>query len=82
MIDALIGDGDIVVLKAQQTCENGDTVAVWLEDERETTLKKFYLEDGNRVRLQPQNVTMDPIYTDARNVQIQGRLVTVLRQVD
>ena len=51
MIDALIGDGDIVVLKAQQTCENGDTVAVWLEDERETTLKKFYLEDGNRVRL-------------------------------
>ena len=82
MIDALIGDGDIVVLKAQQTCENGDTVAVWLEDERETTLKKFYLEDGNRVRLQPQNVTMDPIYTSADNVQIQGRLVTVLRQVD
>ena len=82
MIDALIGDGDIVVLKAQQTCENGDTVAVWLEDERETTLKKFYLEDGNRVRLQPQNVTMEPIYTDANNVQIQGRLVTVLRQVD
>jgi repressor LexA len=82
MIDALIGDGDIVVLKAQQTCENGDTVAVWLEQERETTLKRFYLEDNNRVRLQPQNVTMDPIYTAAGNVQIQGRLVTVLRQVD
>lgn len=82
MIDALIGDGDIVVLKAQQTCENGDTVAVWLEQERETTLKRFYLEDNNRVRLQPQNVTMEPIYTNADNVQIQGRLVTVLRQVD
>jgi len=82
MIDALIGDGDIVILKSQQTCENGDTVAVWLEEERETTLKKFYLEDGNRVRLQPQNVTMEPIYTSADNVQIQGRLVTVLRQVD
>lgn len=81
MIDAMICDGDIVILKSQQTCENGDTVAVWLEEERETTLKKFYLEDGNRVRLQPQNVTMDPIYTDARNVQVQGRLVTVLRQV-
>lgn len=81
MIDALIGDGDIVILKSQQTCENGDTVAVWLEEERETTLKKFYLEDGNRVRLQPQNVTMEPIYTDASNVQVQGRLVTVLRQV-
>lgn len=82
MIDALIGDGDIVILKAQQTCENGDTVAVWLEEERETTLKKFYLEDGNRVRLQPKNVTMEPIYTDAGNVQVQGKLVTVLRQVD
>ena len=82
MIDAMICDGDIVILKSQQTCENGDTVAVWLEEERETTLKKFYLEDGNRVRLQPQNVTMDPIYTDASNVQVQGRLVTVLRQVD
>jgi repressor LexA len=82
MIDAMICDGDIVVLRSQQTCENGDTVAVWLEEERETTLKKFYLEDGNRVRLQPQNVTMDPIYTDASNVQVQGRLVTVLRQVD
>jgi repressor LexA len=82
MIDAMICDGDIVILKSQQTCENGDTVAVWLEEERETTLKKFYLEDGNRVRLQPQNVTMDPIYTDASNVQVQGRLVTVVRQVD
>jgi repressor LexA len=82
MIDAMICDGDIVILKSQQTCENGDTVAVWLEEERETTLKKFYLEDGNRVRLQPQNVTMDPIYTDASNVQVQGRLVTVLRQID
>lgn len=82
MIDAMICDGDIVILRSQQTCENGDTVAVWLEEERETTLKKFYLEDGNRVRLQPQNVTMDPIYTQAGNVQVQGRLVTVLRQVD
>lgn len=82
MIDAMICDGDIVILKAQQTCENGDTVAVWLEEERETTLKKFYLEDGNRVRLQPQNVTMDPIYTDASNVQVQGKLVTVVRQID
>jgi repressor LexA len=82
MIDAMICDGDIVILKAQQTCENGDTVAVWLEQERETTLKKFYLEDGDRVRLQPQNVTMDPIFTDANNVQVQGRLVTVLRHVN
>lgn len=81
MIDALINDGDIVVLKQQATCENGDTVAVWLKDERETTLKRFYLE-GDRVRLQPENRTMDPIYTPAANVEIQGRLVSVHRQVD
>lgn len=81
MIDALINDGDIVILKQQVTCENGETVAVWLNDERETTLKKFYV-DGEKVRLQPANVTMDPIYTDAANVEIQGKLVSVVRQID
>ncbi len=81
MVDALINDGDIVILKQQQTCENGETVAVWLEDEKETTLKKFYSE-GEQVRLQPANVTMDPIYTRADNVRIQGKLVTVVRSID
>lgn len=81
MIDEFINDGDVVVLKQQETCENGETVAVWLKDQRETTLKKFYLE-GDRVRLQPANMTMDPIYTGADNVQIQGRLVSVLRSID
>jgi repressor LexA len=78
MVDALINDGDVVVLRQQETCENGETVAVWLKDERETTLKRFYLE-GDRVRLQPANTSMDPIYTSADNVEVQGRLVTVLR---
>src|SRR5918995_1542824 len=78
MVDALINDGDVVVLKQQETCENGETVAVWLKDERETTLKRFYLE-GDQVRLQPANGTMDPIFTPAENVEVQGRLVTVLR---
>lgn len=81
MIDAFIDDGDVVVLRQQATCENGETVAVWLKDQRETTLKKFYLE-GDRVRLQPANMTMEPIYTPAENVEVQGRLVTVLRSVD
>jgi len=81
MVDALINDGDVVVLRQQETCENGETVAVWLKEQRETTLKKFYLE-GDRVRLQPANMTMDPIYTDAENVAVQGRLVTVVRSVD
>jgi repressor LexA len=81
MVDALINDGDIVILKPQQTCENGETVAVWLEEEKETTLKKFYRE-GSQVRLQPANVTMDPIYTAASNVRIQGKLVSVVRSID
>lgn len=78
MVDALINDGDVVVLRHQQTCDNGDTVAVWLKDERETTLKRFYHE-GDRIRLQPANVTMAPIYTSPSNVEIQGKLVTVVR---
>ena len=80
MVDALINDGDIVVLRRQETAENGETVAVWLRDERETTLKKFFLE-GENVRLQPANVTMAPIYTRAENVEIQGKLVSVHRSV-
>jgi repressor LexA len=80
MVDALINDGDIVLLRRQETCENGETVAVWLRDQKETTLKRFYLE-GDRVRLQPANVTMDPIYTSANNVEIQGKLITVVRSV-
>jgi repressor LexA len=78
MIDALINDGDIVILRHQQTCENGETVAVWLKDEKETTLKKFYLEQ-DQVRLQPANAQMDPIYCEPENVEVQGKLVTVFR---
>lgn len=80
MIDALINDGDVVVLRQQSVCENGDTVAVWLKSEKETTLKRFYLE-GEQVRLQPANSTMDPIFTAADNVEVQGKLVTVVRPV-
>lgn len=80
MVDALINDGDIVLLRQQDTCENGETVAVWLKDQKETTLKKLYHE-GDRIRLQPANLTMEPIYTSPENVEIQGKLVTVVRAV-
>lgn len=80
MIDALINDGDIVVLRRQQTADNGETVAVWLKDQKETTLKRFYHE-GTRVRLQPANVTMAPIYTTPDNVEVQGRVVSVFRTI-
>ena len=80
MIDALIDDGDIVLLRYQETAENGQMVAARIEDENAVTLKKFYKE-GNRVKLQPANTTMEPIYVDAANVRIQGRVVGVLRQM-
>lgn len=80
MIDALINDGDIVFLEATDHADNGDVVAAWLKREEETTLKKYFLE-GDRVRLQPMNQTMDPIYSAADNVAIQGRLVYVERSV-
>ncbi len=78
MIDALVNDGDIVVLEAASTAENGDMVAAWLKREQEATLKKFYRE-GARVRLQPANETLEPIYADARDVEVQGKVVTVIR---
>ena len=81
MIDALVNSGDIVLLKYQQDARNGDMVAAFLRDEHETTLKHFYLE-GNRVRLQPANPFMDPIYAPAKNVEIQGRVIMVLRRMN
>jgi repressor LexA len=80
MIDALIDDGDIVLIRYQQTADNGDMVAARLVDDNSFTLKKFYLE-GDRVRLQPANASMEPIYTSPDDVQISGRVVGVLRQM-
>jgi len=80
MIDALINDGDIVVMRHQKEAENGDLVAVWLKGEKETTLKRFYLE-GGRVRLQPANPRMEPIYVHPSDVEIQGKVVAVIRQL-
>ena len=80
MIDALINDGDIVVMRHQKEAENGDLVAVWLKGEKETTLKRFYLE-GERVRLQPANPTMEPIYVHPSDVEIQGKVIAVIRKL-
>lgn len=80
MIDAMISDGDTVILRSQQTADNGDMVAVWLSEDNETTLKYFYHE-GKRVRLQPANPTMDPIFVDPQQVNIQGRVLAVMRRL-
>ena len=80
MIDALIDDGDIVLMEPVNSAENGDMVAVWLKNEQEVTLKKFYLE-GGRVCLRPANQLMQPIYHDAENVEIQGKVAAVIRKL-
>jgi repressor LexA len=81
MIDALIHDGDIVLMRHQRNVENGELAAVWLREQEETTLKRFYLE-GSRVRLQPANPTMGPMYFAADNVEIMGKVVCVIRQMN
>jgi repressor LexA len=80
MIDALIDDGDVVIIKPSNTVNNGETAVAWLKEEEETTLKKFYAE-GSQVRLQPANSTMDPIYCAADNVEVRGKVVSVIRQL-
>jgi len=81
MIDAMVYEGDLVILKPTNRAYNGEMVAVWLNDRDETTLKYFYLENG-RVRLQPANQAMQPIYIDdPSTVEIQGKVIMVIRQV-
>lgn len=84
MIEDHILDGDLVVVRPQPSVRNGEVVvALLLSDsapEGEATLKRFYHE-GARVRLQPANSDMDPIYVDPRELVIQGRVVTLVRRL-
>ncbi len=76
MIDAGIFDGDLLVVRCQQTAANGDIVVARLGDE--ATVKRFFKE-GDRIRLQPENQAMAPIY--ARDVAVEGKAVAVLRRL-
>jgi len=80
MVDALINDGDIVLMQYVNVVENGEMAAVWLKAEKEATLKKVYVEPA-RVRLQPANSRMQPIYAEPDNVEIQGRVIAVIMQL-
>ena len=80
MIDALIDDGDVVIVKPANNADNGEMVVAWLKEEEEATLKKFYAE-GDRVRLQPANSTMEPIHCSADNVEVRGKVVYVIRNL-
>jgi repressor LexA len=80
LVDALIDDGDIVLMQYVTAAENGELVAVWLKAEGEVTLKRFYREPG-RIRLQPANSQMQPIYAEPANVEVQGKVIAVVRQL-
>jgi repressor LexA len=78
MQDEAILDGDYVLVEKSKTAHNGDIV-VALVDENDATLKRFYRE-GDNIRLQPSNATMKPIIVPAALVQVQGRVIGVLRK--
>jgi repressor LexA len=78
MIDEQIRDGDWVIIEDRKQADNGETV-VALVGGQDVTLKKFYRENG-RIRLQPANAAMQPIFVDLDNVQVQGVVVGVMRK--
>jgi len=84
MIDDLIDDGDLVVIRPQETAENGDIVVALLvsQDSQSggaATLKRLYRERGGKVRLQPANAAMQPIFVDPDQLLVQGKVVSVHR---
>jgi repressor LexA len=85
MIEDLIDDNDIVVVRAQQTAQDGDMVVALLtngsSEAGEATLKRFYRERGGLIRLQPANAAMQPLMVSERDVQIQGKVISVIREV-
>jgi repressor LexA len=79
MIEEQIRDGDYIVVHSRQTAENGEMVVALVHDDS-ATVKKFYRESGGRVRLQPANVTMQPMYFQEDEVRIQGIVFAVIRK--
>lgn len=80
MIDAMIQDGDIVILRRQNTANNGEMVAAWLPNDNETTLKHFFNEQ-DQIRLQPAHPSYEPIMVHPANCQIKGKVLSVIRSM-
>jgi repressor LexA len=78
MIEAHILDGDTVLVREQSTAENGDIVVALVDGE--ATVKRFFLEK-DRVRLQPENRSMDPLVIDRGELRVLGRVIGVMRKV-
>jgi repressor LexA len=78
MIDAMIQDGDVVILRKTQVPQNGEMVAVWLTDRSEITLKHYY-QEKDQIRLQPAHPTMPAIYVNPKDCMVQGKVLSVMR---
>ncbi len=79
MIDAMVQEGDVVILQSVKQVNNGEMVAAWLKGEEETTLKRYY-QENNQVRLQPANPAYQPIILPCDEVEIQGKVVLIIRK--
>ena len=79
MIDEQIRDGDYVIVENRQTADDGEMVIALLDGEN-VTLKKLYREGGGRVRLQPANARLEPIFVDQDRIRIQGVVIGILRK--
>ena len=79
MVDEQIRDGDYIIVNSRQTAENGEMVVALVNGDS-ATVKKFYRERDGRIRLQPANPTMEPMYFSADEVEIQGIVVGVIRK--
>jgi repressor LexA len=79
MVDAHIGDGDFVIVNERRSADNGEMVIAMMHG-TSATVKKFYRERDGRIRLQPANETMEPIYVHENDISIQGVVVGVLRR--
>ena len=77
MIDAGILNGDFIIVRKQESCENGEIIVALIDDE--ATVKTFYKESGH-IRLQPQNETMEPIIVE--NCEIMGKVVGLVRKMN
>jgi repressor LexA len=80
MLDALVNDGDIVIIQRQNQVKNGDLVAVRLIEQNRLNLKHYYRENGH-VRLQPADPTLQPLIVKPNAVQVEGKVMAIIRQV-
>jgi len=80
MVDDLVADGDIVIVERRQEAARGQMAVVHLRDRNAATLKRIYPE-GERVRLQPAHPTMQAFYANASDVEVQGRVVAIIRRL-